>query len=588
MVEAKGGEELYSTRSVYFRLLSYSKNYRLVFYIAIAGMIVTAVANAFFVKQIEPLVEQVFTLRDPDSIIIVPLLIAAAVAIRALGGIIGNYGMDYVAMSVIRDIRKQLFDKYLSVPSAVHDTSASGEALAKVTYNVGLLSYTSSRSITILIREGLTALGLIYVMCTISIKLIGVFLAIFPVLFLLVGIGNKAVRRYSKRIQNSVGDVTQVVGEILSAHRIIKVFGGQSTEQSRFSDVNGYNRRQELKLSLVRSLVSPFVQILVGITLGLIVYVAASGVLGFTMKAGEFMGFFFAFAGLFAPMRSLTKVNMEIQRGVAAAQSVFEVLDAESEKDEGTLALDRAQGLIRIRDLSFSYNGSDTPALNKINLDIQAGQTIAFVGQSGSGKTTLVSLIPRFYDASQGVIELDGHNVNDYPMADLRRQIAYVGQDLKLFDDTVRNNIAYGEMANADESSVKDAAKSARALEFIEVMPDGFQSMVGESGALLSGGQRQRIAIARALLKDAPILILDEATSALDTESERHIQSALDELVQNRTTLIIAHRLSTIEKADVIVVMDQGRIIEQGSHQELLTAKGAYAQLHSLQFGSET
>ena len=574
----------YSTKAVYFRLLSYSKNYRLVFYIAILGMVVTAAANAFFVKQVEPLVEQVFTLRDPDSLIRVPLLIALAIGIRALGGIVGNYGMDYVAMSVIRDIREQLFSKYLNVPSSLHDNSASGDALAKVTYNVGLLSYTSSRSITILVREGLTAIGLLYIMCTVSLKLIGVFLAIFPIMFLLVGIGNKAVRRYSKRIQDSVGDVAQVVGEIISAHRIIKVFGGHETEEKRFGEVNRYNRRQELKLALVRSLVSPFVQVLVGLSLGLIVYVAASGVLGKPMKAGEFMTFFFAFAGLFAPLRSLTKVNLEIQRGVAAAQSVFEVIDSESEMDQGSATLARAQGNIDLKNLSFSYQGAETAALQGVNLSVKAGQTVAFVGQSGSGKTTLVSLLPRFYDTSEGQIELDGRNINEYTLSDLRRQISYVGQDLKLFDDTVRNNIAYGELADADEDRVRQAAISARALEFIEAMPNGFNSLVGESGTLLSGGQRQRIAIARALLKDSPILILDEATSALDTESERHIQAALDELVQNRTTLVIAHRLSTIENADLIVVMDQGKIVEQGSHGELLAKGGAYAQLHSLQF----
>lgn len=577
-------EQKYSTAAVYGRLLSYSKGYRLVFYIAIVGMVLSAAANAFFVKQVEPLVESVFTARDPDAMIYVPLMICIAIAVRALGGIIGNYGMDYVAMSVIRDLRQELFGKYLTVPSSVHDNSASGDALAKVTFNVGLLSYTSSRSISILIRDGLTALGLIYIMCTISVKLMGVFLAIFPVMFLFVAIGNKAVRRYSKRIQNSISDVTQVVGEIISAHHVIKIFGGHHAEETRFGRVNNYSRRQELKLALVRSLVSPFVQILVGVSLGLVVYVAASGVLGFSMKAGEFMGFFFAFAGLFAPLRSLTKVNMEIQRGVTAAQSVFEVIDSESEHDQGALPLGRATGEIEFKSLGFAYEKAESPALSQIDLRIHPGQTVAFVGQSGSGKTTLISMLPRFYDATEGSVCLDGKDVREYSLSDLRRQISYVGQDLRLFDDTIRNNIAYGEMADATDEQIRAAAESARASEFIEATPDGFNAMVGESGGLLSGGQRQRIAIARALLKDSPILILDEATSALDTESERHIQAALDELVENRTTLVIAHRLSTIEKADLIVVMDQGRIVEQGSHAELIAKGGAYAQLHSLQF----
>ena len=575
----------YTTKVVYLRLLSYSKNYRLAFYIAIFGMVVTAVANAFFVKQVEPLVEEVFTLRDPESMWLVPLMIFIAISTRALGTIIGSYGMDFVAMSVIRDIRKQLFAKYLNVPSSVHDNSTSGDALAKVTYNVGLLARTCSRSITTLVREGLTAIGLIYIMFTISTKLVAVFLTVFPIMFLFVGLGNKAVRRYSKRIQNSVGDVAQVVSEIITAHRIIKVFGAHEAEELRFDNVNTYNRKQQLKLAVVRSLVSPFVQILVGISLALIVYVAASGLfLNEPMKAGEFMAFFFAFAGLFAPLRSLTKVNLEIQRGVTAAQSVFEIIDSDSELDEGAIPLNIANGQLTFDDVSFSYESADSSAVEGLSLSIEAGQTVALVGASGSGKTTLASLLPRFYDVTKGAIKLDGKNIKDYSLSDLRRQISYVGQDIRLFDDSIRNNIAYGEMEAYSDEQVRKAAVAARAIDFIEAKTEGFNALVGEGGAQLSGGQRQRISIARALLKDSPILILDEATSALDTESERHIQAALDELVKNRTTLVIAHRLSTIEKADLIVVMDQGSIVEQGSHAELLAKQGTYAQLYQIQF----
>lgn len=575
----------YSTKAVYLRLLAYSKNYRLAFYFAIVGMVITAGANAFFVKQVEPLVEQVFTQQDPNAVWTVPMLIILAVSLRALGGIMGSYGMDYVAMSVIRDIRKQLFSKYLNVPSSMHDRSSSGEALSKVTYNVGLLSHTCSKSITILIRDGLTGVGLIFIMCTISAKLVLVFLVIFPVMLLLVGLGNKAVRRYSKRIQDSVGNVAQVVSEIITAHRIIKVFGGHKTEQQRFGKVNDYTRSQELKLAVINSLVSPFVQILVGISLGLIIYVAATGMfIEAPMKAGEFMAFFFAFAGLFAPLRSLTKVNLQIQRGVAAAQSVFDIIDSESELDEGQATIEKARGNLDFLGVGFSYQGAETAAINNLNLSIKAGQTVALVGASGSGKTTLASLLPRFYDVDNGAIKLDDHNIQDYSLSDLRRQISYVGQDIRLFDDSIRNNIAYGEMEGFSDTQIRQAAIAARAIDFIEAKPEGFNALVGEGGAQLSGGQRQRISIARALLKDSPILILDEATSALDTESERHIQAALDELVKNRTTLMIAHRLSTIEKADLIVVMEQGRIIEQGSHTELLTKQGAYSQLHKMQF----
>ena len=578
----------YSTKAVYLRLLSYSSNYRLAFYLAIMGMIVTASANAFFVKQVEPLVEDVFTQQDPQALWMVPLLIFLAVSLRALGSIVGTYGMDFVAMSVIRDIRKELFTKYLYIPSSMHDSSSSGEALAKITFNVGLLSYACSRSITILVRDGGTVIALAVIMFTISVNLVMVFLIIVPIMLLFVGLSNKAVRRYSKRIQDSVGNVAQAVSEVITAHRIIKVFGGQKTEEQRFGKVNNYTRKQELKLAVVNSLISPFVQVLVGISLGIIIYVAASGMfLDEPMKTGQFMTFFFAAAGLFSPLRSLTKVNLEIQRGVAAAQSVFEIIDSDAELDEGTLPLVRANGQLEFNSVHFSYKESNTTAIDGLSLTIQAGQTIAFVGTSGSGKTTLASLLPRFYDVTKGEIKLDGINIKDYSLSDLRRQISYVGQDIRLFDDIIFNNIAYGEMEHYSNQEVYKAAVAAQAIDFIEAKEKGFNSLIGEGGIQLSGGQRQRISIARALLKDSPILILDEATSALDTESERHIQTALVKLIKNRTTLIIAHRLSTIEKADKIVLMEQGRIIEQGHHTELLKNQGAYAKLYKMQF-SET
>lgn len=578
-------ENAYTAKAVYMRLLSYAKPYKWVFALAIFGLCLTAVANGFFIQQVEPLIEKVFVENNNKAAIWVPFLIFFSIAVRALGSMIGMYGMEYVAMSVIRDVRQQLFVKYLHVPSASHDQSSSGDALGKVIYNVGLLSYSSSKAITVLIGESLTVIYLLVLMFSMSIQLTLVFLVLVPVLAGLVTLSNKWVKRYSERIQNSMGNVAQTVNEILSAHRVMKAFGGQVVEANRFEKINNYNRKQELKLALVKSIVSPFVQLILGLTLGVIVYIAANHSLGTVMTAGKFMAFFLAMAGIFAPIRALTKVNLEIQRGITAAQSVFEVLDAESELNQGDVNLERAKGDIEFKHTHFAYNENDGDALKGINLKIKAGQTVAFVGQSGSGKTTLVSLLPRFYDVTQGEIALDGHNIQDYSLENLRKQISYVGQDLRLFDDTIANNIAYGELNDKDLSAIRKAADAARATEFIEAMPNGFDAVVGEGGTLLSGGQRQRIAIARALLKDSPILILDEATSALDTESERHIQSALNELVKNRTTLVIAHRLSTIENADVIVVMDQGQILEQGSHSELIKAQGVYAKLHAMQFG---
>lgn len=577
----------YSRTAIYMRLLRYSKRYALVFFIAVLGMCLAAFSNGFFVQQVEPLVAKVFTERDPESVIWVPFLIFVAVSGRAFGTVISTYGMDYVAMSVIRDIRQQLFDKYLTTPSIKHDHSASAEELSKVIYNVGLLSYSSAAAVAVVIGDGLTALYLIYLMLSLSAPLVLVFFAIVPIMFIFVALGNRAFRKYSERIQSSVGDVAQSVSEVIAAHRLMKVFGGSHTERQRFAKINAYNRMQELKLSAVKSLVSPFVQFIVGFTLAFIVYVAASGWLIEPLTAGKFMAFFMAMAGLFAPLRSLTKVNLEIQRGVVAAQSVFEVLDGASETDNGSKSIDRAIGAIEFKQLSFKYQKDADYALFNINLHIEPNSTVALVGQSGSGKSTLVSLLPRFYELEEGQIYLDKLPLSDYKLADLRRQISYVGQDLKLFDDTLRYNIAYGELNSASDAEIIAAATAANAMEFIQKMPRGLDTAVGEGGTLLSGGQRQRIAIARAILKDAPILILDEATSALDSQSERLIQDALDNLLKNRTTLVIAHRLSTIENADKIVVMAQGKIVEQGSHGKLLAANGVYANLHKLQFNYE-
>lgn len=575
---------VYAFGSVYRRLLGYARPYLWVFVLAVLGMLLAAASNGLFVKQVEPLVESVFGSDDAHAKIWVPILIFLAITGRAIGSLIGNYGMDYVAMSVVRDIRQELFEKYLVVPSSSHDRSNTGDALGKVIFNVGMLSYSASKAVAVVIGETLTAGYLLFLMIVMSPKLVLVFLLVAPVLAVFVSLSNKAVRGFAHKIQNAMGDVAQSVGELLAAHKMMKVFGGQQTEGARFERINQYNRRQELRLSLIKSLVSPLVQIMLGLTLALIVFLAASDLIGQPMSAGEFMAFFLAMAGIFAPLRSLTTVNIEIQRGLTAAQSVFAVLDDESEHDIGTLELSPQCGDIEFKNIRFAYN-ADELVLDNINLTIHRGQTVALVGRSGSGKTTLASLLPRFYEPQSGEILLAGQPLTAYQLASLRRQIAYVGQDLKLFDDTLRNNIAYGELAHKSTEEIIKACEAAHAWEFIAAMPDGLNALAGDSGTLLSGGQKQRIAIARALLKDAPILILDEATSALDTQAERHIQAALNALIKDRTTLVIAHRLSTIENADLIVVMDAGKIIETGSHRDLIAANGAYAKLHAMQFG---
>lgn len=577
-------ENRYTPGAVYRRLLGYSKQYWWVFAIASIGMIAAATANGLFVRQVEPLVEEVFTQRNPEAMVWVPLMILGLVALRGIGSFIGDYGVAYVAQSVIRDLRRDLFAQYLRIPISEHEKTTSGESLSKATYNVGQVSKAASKAIAIIIQEGLTAIALLVVMVSYSWKLTMFFFVIVPVLFLLIGIANKYIRRYSRRIQSSVGGVAHIVGEVIEAGRVVKVFGGETVESRRFDQVNRYNRRQKLKLALVKNLLSPIVQMLVGITLALVVYIAASGILGEPMTGGEFMAFFVATGGLFAPLKALTKVNAEIQTGVAASQSIFEVLDSSPEIDEGSRLLERAEGEIDFKSVRFCYQPDAESVLRGVSFNVPAGKTIALVGASGSGKTTLVSLLPRFYDVTEGGICLDGVPIQEYRLNDLRRQISYVGQDVRLFEDTVRNNIAYGELADASDEAVLEAARKAYADEFIQQLPDGYNTKLGAGGVQLSGGQRQRISIARALLKDSPVLILDEATSALDTESERHIQDALDQLIRNRTTLVIAHRLSTVENADRIVVMDQGNVIEQGTHSELIAKGGAYANLHAMQF----
>lgn len=570
----------YDGMTVYRRLLRHVRPYLGAFLFAIFGMILFSATEAAFARLIQPLMDDGFVDKDPFVLQWVPVLIIVIFGLRIVGSFLSDYGMAYVARSVIRDMRNKMFDQFLRLPVSYYDTVSSGVLLAKMVYDVEQLAEASSKVVTEMIRGSLTILALLALLLYYSVELTIILLGVAPLLAGLVVFVSRRFRKLSHRIQRSMGDVSSVSEESIEANREIRIFGGQDYESRQFDKINQHNRRQFLKLAITNALASPVIQFIVAIAFALMIFMAFR----LELKVGEFGSYLTAMLLLMQHAKRLASINATLQRGIAAAQSVFEFLDTEAEKDTGTQLLGRVRGEIRYADVNFSYDQSSGAVLKDINLTIEPGQTVAFVGRSGAGKTTLVNLLPRFYELTSGVIQLDGQDVRDVSLQSLRSQMALVSQQVTLFNDTIFHNIAYGALETASHDDVVNAARAAHALEFIEKLPDGFDTLVGENGVLLSGGQRQRIAIARAILKDAPVLILDEATSALDTESERYIQSALDKLMHNRTTLVIAHRLSTIEHADVIVVMHQGRIVEQGRHADLLKQDKQYAALYRMQF----
>ena len=576
--------EGHSGMAVYLRLFSYAARYWGIFVLAILGMVVVAASATAFTALMQPLMDGSFVERDPETIRWVPPALIGIYFVRAIGAFVSGYGMSLVGRNVIYNLRNEMFARLLALPKAYYDQATTGELMSRFTYDVEQVANASTRAITVFIRDALTIVGLVIWMFYLNAMLAAVFMIVAPLVSMLVIGVSKRFRRISKRIQGSMGDVSRVLEEAIKGQQVVKIFGGEAMEAAQFEAVNAHNRNQQLKMQRTQALSSPVVQLIVACALALIIYLATMDGMIETITVGTFMSFLTAMFMMLPPIRAITSVMSELQRGIAAADSVFHFLDLETEKDTGTFTRERVVGEIDFRHVGFRYQADKPPALAGIDLHIEPGTTVAFVGRSGSGKSTLLNLLPRLYDVSEGAILLDGRDVRDYRLASLRAQISYVGQDVVLFNDSIAHNIAYGQMQNASREQIEAAARAAHAWDFIRQMPQGLDSMVGERGVMLSGGQRQRIAIARALLKDAPLLILDEATSALDTESERIIQQSLEELMQNRTTLVIAHRLSTIENADVIVVMEGGRIVETGSHAELLAAGGAYAALHRIQF----
>lgn len=573
---------------IYRRLLKYALPYWKVFVVAVVGMVIFAGTEVSFAQILEPMMDGGFVEKDPESMFWVPILLVVIFAVRIIGTFLSEYGMALVARNVIRDLRARVFNKIITLPIRFFDATSSGSVLSKMVYDIEQLAAATSGVVIVLIRDGITVIGLLIWMLYHNPLLTLILFVISPFVVAIVYVISKRFRTIGKNIQNSMGGVTDITEESIKANQEIKIFGGQDFETQRFSKVNEFNRRQHLKLVATNAISNPSVQLIVAIAFAVMIYMATSPKIIPDMTAGKFVAFLMGMVMLLQHAKRLTTINMTLQKGIAAAESVFGFIDSENEIDKGTKELDKSKGEVEFKNVNFSYNNESEAVLSDINLNIKAGETVAFVGRSGAGKSTLVSLLARFYDKSSGDITIDGYDIETLTLTNLRSHIALVNQNVTLFNDTVAHNIAYSDLESIDDDRIIKAAKSANALEFIESLPDGLNTIVGEDGVLLSGGQRQRIAIARAIFKNAPILILDEATSALDTESERHIQSALDELIKTRTTLVIAHRLSTIEGADKIVVLDKGKIIEVGKHKELLNKDGLYASLHAMQFKSES
>ena len=569
---------------IYRRLLGYVRPFWQMFALAVFGMLVYALTQPAFAALVKPLLDKSFVQHNTLSIKLIPVLVVALFILRGLAGFFATYFISWVGRGVIKRLRGQAFAKLLRLPTRYYDTSSSGMLISKLTYNIEQVEEATTNAITVLIRDGLTILGLVGLMFYLSWVLSVFILVVGPLIALLVHFVSDRFRRYSSRIQDSMGDVTRLSEEVIGGHRVVKLYGGVGQETRHFEQVNEHNRYLNMKLVLVNAGSSPIIQLIAGIGMALVIYIATLPSVLPLISVGTFGSFLSAMLLLMAPLKHLTDINAPLQKGIAAGQSIFELLDEESETTGGPRPLRRSRGALEFRDLSFAYSPVKGAVLRNVSFKLQAGETVALVGRSGSGKSTLVSLVPRFYDASAGAILLDGHDIREYRLSDLREQIALVSQDVMLFNDSIRNNIAYGTLAERSEQEIAAAAEAAHAMEFVRQLPQGLDTLVGDRGVLLSGGQRQRIAVARALLKDAPLLILDEATSALDSESERHIQAALERLMRARTTLVIAHRLSTVERADRIIVLDHGCIIESGRHAELLARNGHYAMLYHLQF----
>jgi subfamily B ATP-binding cassette protein MsbA len=573
-----------SSRRLYARLLRYVAPYRGVFALALLGMIIVALTEPALPALMKPLLDGTFVEKNERIMTWMPAIIIGLFVVRGLAEYLAHYSITWVGNRVVMDLRNRMFDKLLELPSAYYDNKPTGNVISKLVYDVTQVTAAATSVLTVIFKDTLSMLGLLGWMLWLNWRLTMLALLMAPVIVLVVRSISTRLRASSRDVQHGMGDLTQVLQEAIEGHRVIKLFAGKEYESGRFDAEANRVRRFLMKQATASAASVPLVQIIAAVALAAIVGVATMQSSAQEITVGGFVSFITAMLMLTAPLKRITSVNEPLQRGLAAAESVFELLDEPGEADAGTVTMARASGVISFDGVSFAYRGSESLALDSIDLTVAQGEMVALVGASGSGKSTLASLVPRFYHPTRGRITLDGHDLERLKLASLRSNIALVSQDVVLFNDTISANIAYGAMKAVSEAEIIAAAEAAHAMDFIRRLPDGLKTMVGENAVRLSGGERQRIAIARALLKNAPVLILDEATSALDSESERHVQAALEALMQGRTTIVIAHRLSTVERAHRIVVLERGRVAELGTHAQLLERNGIYARLYRIQF----